>query len=104
MYIIQLEAKPNVKTKEGKRFTKYGGAYINSWINYKDIDGAVFLAKQYIKNAGWIPTQKAEIVKIKMKECKKNQLKHYQEAMKYGYSNAYYLWPRNAPDAHKKYK
>jgi hypothetical protein len=52
MWLISIEAIPNAK-ENPEAAKEYGGACINCWIDFPIEDGAVELAKFYVKQNGW---------------------------------------------------
>jgi hypothetical protein len=105
MFLFTFRSRVNPKSKEVKRLRDVGGAYVNCWINFKDYDAAEKLAKLLIRESGWIPEKKTEVSRVAKKSLKKKKDKqYYSEAIKYGYTLVFHMWPRDAPDADKDYE
>lgn len=87
MYLINIQAKP---TKETDYYDTVAGAFASVYVDYKDLKGAVNLAKLYVTQEGW------EVVKVDDEyftlnsledvEQEEDQIELYNEALEYGYS------------------
>lgn len=85
MYLINIHAKP---TKESEQYDEVIGAYVSIYLDYKDIEGAMELAKFYVRDEGW------EIDEIEEKyysidstdDVDEEDIELYEEAKKYGFS------------------
>jgi hypothetical protein len=100
MYLFTFIAKVSRNLREAERFAELGGAYVNCWINFKDYEAAEKLAKLLIRDAGWIPAKKLKAAGVRKKWCKKkSEQRCYSEAMQYGYTLVFNMWPKDAPDA-----
>jgi hypothetical protein len=105
MFLFTFRSRVNPKSKEAEKLKKVGGAYVNCWINFKDYDGAEKLAKLLIKEQGGIPEVKTDESIVQKKFLEKNEDKqYYAEAIKYGYTLVFHMWPENAPDAGEDYE
>lgn len=105
MYLITIHSriKPNSKTAE--RFPDVGGAYVNVWIQFKDFEAAEKLAKLLIRERGWIPVKTTEASVISRKGLKtKKDRQFYAEAIRYGYTLVFHMWPKDAADADVDYE
>ena len=95
MWLITYEAFPNPKANS-EQFAEYGGAFVNCWINFIQEDGALKLAKFYIKDSGWIPKRKCEEISwIGKKTDLENEHDKFcfSEAKKYGCSLCFHTYP-----------
>lgn len=105
MFLFTFRSKINPKSKEARLRSDVGGAYVNCWINFKDFQAAEKLAKLLIREQGWIPEIKTRESRIQKRLLKKKKEKqYYAEAIKYGYSLVFHLWPKDAPDANRDYE
>ena len=100
MYLFTFRSRVKPKSKAAKEFSDYPNAYINCYVHFKDFAAAEKLAKLLIRERGWIPEERTdawELRKSKLKTKTDKQL--YAEALKYGYTLAFYLWSTDAEDA-----
>lgn len=99
MWLITVEAIPNVK-ENPQDAKEYGGAYVNCWINFLIEDGAVELAKFYIRENGWIPLEiSEENLWFDVDDCETTEQKQYfSEAEEFGASLVWYYYPFEADD------
>jgi hypothetical protein len=105
MFLFTFRSRIHSKSKEAKRRGDVGGAYVNCWINFKDFEAAEKLAKLLIREQGWIPEIKIRESRIQRRSLKKKKEKqYYTEAIKFGYSLVFHLWPKDAPDAKTDYE
>ncbi|WGH75351.1 hypothetical protein P8625_14955 [Tenacibaculum tangerinum] len=86
MFLINALAKPK---KSSEHYDEFLGAYVSLYIDYKDIEGAMKLAKFYIKQEHW------KVVEIEdeyytldaVDDVEDDEQKElYEEAVEYGYS------------------
>ncbi len=92
MFHIIIHCKPGKENTE--YFGKVIGAYASIFINYKDYEGSVELAKFYIKEENW------EIIELENEYYtfeSKNDLgddygKYYDEILEYGYSMVFNIY------------
>lgn len=105
MYLINFRSRINHKSKVVEELSDVGGAYINCWVNFKDYEASEKLAKILIRARGFIPEAKTDAWVMRKKDLKtKRQRVCYAEALKYGYSLFFNLWPKGAPDADVDYE
>lgn len=85
MYQIIAHAKPK---KDSEHFEKVLGAYATIFIDYKEIDGAIVLAKHYIEDEGWeIIELEEEYYQINsIEEMAEDYKQYFDEVYEYGYS------------------
>jgi hypothetical protein len=103
MVLIIFQARINRKSKAAKEFDDIGGAFVNCWINFKDFNASVELAKILIKSRGFIPEKKTDAWMMRKKGLKtKKDRQFYAEALKNGYTLVFHLWTKDAPDAEEK--
>jgi hypothetical protein len=105
MYYFTIRSRINPKSKAAKEFSHAGGAYVGCYISFKDFNAAEKLAKVLIREEGWIPEKRTEGWKLQKNQLKtKKQKQYYSEAIKYGYSLVFNMWPKGAKDAHVDYE
>lgn len=97
-------------------FAGIGGAYVNIYINFVDLEGALALSRFYVEREGWIITEKEPggesegeseadeeesfIAQIEREDVTGDESEEFfNEAEEYGYSLVCHLWPKDAPDA-----
>ena len=98
MFTFQSKVKP--KSKAAEEFSEFGGAYINCYIHFKDFEIAEKIAKLLIRDRGWIPEKRIEAWELQKSKLKtKTDKQLYAEALKYGYTLAFYLWETEEDDA-----
>ena len=85
MFLINALAKPK---KSSEHYDEVIGAYVSLYIDYKDIDGAMKLAKFYIKQEGWKVTEiEQEYFTLdSVDDVDEDQKELYAEALEYGYT------------------
>ncbi|ALU75693.1 MULTISPECIES: hypothetical protein [Tenacibaculum] len=85
MFLINALAKPK---KSSEHYDKVVGAYVSLYIDYKDISGALELAKYYIKDEGWKLTEIEEeyFTLDSINDVDQEQKELYEEAVEYGYT------------------
>lgn len=85
MFLINLHAIP---TEKSEYFNQVLGAYVSSYIDYKDIDGAMTLAEKYVENEGWkVENIDDEYFVIEsIDELEEEQKELFEEAQEYGYT------------------
>jgi len=87
MYLINLQAKPK---KESEYYDDYVGAFVSVYVDYKDINGAVALAKYYVKEEGWKVTKVDDeyftLNSVEDLGEEEGQEELYNEALEYGYA------------------
>ena len=104
MYLFTIRSRINPKSKYSEQFSDFGGAYVNCWIQFKDFEAAEKLAKLLIKEQGWIPEKRTDASEIRKKKLRtKKDKQYYSEAIKYGYSLVFHMWPKDAEDADVDY-
>lgn len=87
MYLINIQAKPK---KKSEHYDTIAGAFASVYVDYKDVNGAVNLAKYYVKQEGWkvesVDDEYFTLNSIDDVEQEQDQLDLYNEALEYGYS------------------
>lgn len=85
MYLINLHAVP---TNSSEHFEKIMGAFVSTYIDYKDIDGAVKLAQLYVEDEGWkVGNVEDEYYIINSaNELEDEQKEVFDEAKEHGYA------------------
>lgn len=105
MYLFTFPSKVNTKSEVAAEYKDFGGAYINCYISFKDAEAAEKLAKILIRERGWIPGKLKDGWKIQKRKLKtKRDKQYYAEAIKYGYTLVFHLWPKDAADANVDYE
>jgi hypothetical protein len=105
MYLFTFRARLKPKSETAKRLHDVGGAYVNCWISFKDFEAAEKLAKLLIKDSDWIPEIKTVEFLFRKKGCKnKKERQYYAEALKFGYTLVFHLWPKDAEDSDHNYE
>jgi hypothetical protein len=100
MYLFTIPSRINPKSKAAEKFPDIGGAYVNCYIQFKDYEAAEKLAKLLIKEEGWIPEKMTDAWRVQKNKLKtKKHRQYYSEAIKYGYSLVFHMWPKDADDA-----
>src|SRR5215208_3800826 len=100
MFLITYRARIKPNSRAAEEFADVGGAYVGCYIQFKEFRVAEKLAKLLIRERGWIPEERTDAVvfqKSKLKTKRDKEL--YAEALKYGYTLAFYMWPKGAEDA-----
>ncbi|MDB0602470.1 hypothetical protein PL373_15235 [Tenacibaculum maritimum] len=85
MFLINVLAKPK---KETEQYGEVVGAYVSLYIDYKDIEGAIQLAKFYVKEEGWkvVKVEEEYFVLDSPEDVEQNQVALYREALEDGYA------------------
>ncbi|MFL0089275.1 hypothetical protein V2550_11410 [Tenacibaculum maritimum] len=85
MFLINVLAKPK---KETEQYGEVVGAYVSLYIDYKDIEGAIQLAKFYIKEEGWkvVKIEEEYFVLDSLEDVEEDQVPLYREALEDGYA------------------
>ncbi len=85
MFLINALAKPK---KSSEHYDEVIGAYVSLYIDYKDIEGALRLAKFYIKDEGWKVTKIEDeyFTLDTINDVDEEQKEFYEEAKEYGYT------------------
>ena|SRR3712207_1313135 len=105
MYLFTIRARINPKSETAERLPDIAGAYVNCWIQFKDFEAAEKLAKLLIREQGWIPEQRTDASIIQKKGLKtKKDKQFYSEAIQYGYTLVFHMWPKDAEDADVDYE
>ena len=94
MWLITFEAFPNPKQNPDD-FKEFGGAYVNCWIDFALENGAVELAKFYIKQNGWKPHKIIdENVWFDKEDCETTEQKiYFDEAIECGATLVWHKYP-----------
>jgi len=76
----------------------YGGAYVSCWVNYPHEEGALVLAKYYIRCSGW-QCRKVHDRKWGRRSdyVGKKSLRYFDEAAKDGSSFVFHTYPKGRP-------
>jgi hypothetical protein len=100
MFLFTIRSRIKPKSEAAERFPDIAGAYVNAWIQFKDYEAAEKLAKSLIRERGWVPekTTDASIIQKGGLKTKKDR-GLYAEAIKYGYTLVFHMWPKGAEDA-----
>ncbi|MCA1567287.1 MAG: hypothetical protein LC803_16870 [Acidobacteria bacterium] len=105
MFLFTFPSRINPKSKAAVEFSDMGGAYINCYIQFKCFEAAEKLARLLIREYGFIPGKRTDAWVLQKKHLKtKEEKQYYSEAIKYGYSLVFHLWPKDAADAGTDYE
>ena len=100
MFLITFRARIKPRSKAAEEFPDVGGAYVGCYIQFKDFPAAEKLARLLIREQGWIPEERTDAVQLQKGRLKtKRDRELYAEALRYGYTLAFYMWPKDAEDA-----
>lgn len=87
MYLINIQAKPK---KKSEHYDDYEGAFVSVYVDYKDLNGAISLAKFYTKSEGWKVTKVEDeyftLDSLADVEKEESAIELYNEALEYGYA------------------
>ena len=86
MFLINALAKPK---KSSEHYDEVLGAYVSLYVDYKDIEGAMQLAKFYIKEEDWkvVEIEDEYFTLDSVDDVEDDEQKElYEEALEYGYS------------------
>ncbi|MDQ3635928.1 MAG: hypothetical protein M3405_15700 [Acidobacteriota bacterium] len=99
MWLVTFKTIPN-QNKNAKAAEEFGGAYVNCWIDFALEDGAVELAKFYIKQNDWIPLRlEGDNVWYNEEDCETTEDRQYfAEAKDYGATLVWYTYPLEATE------
>jgi len=99
MFLITFRSRIKPGSRVAKEFADVGGAYVGCYIQFKDFRVAEKIAKLLIRERGWIPEERTDVVVLQKCKLKtKSDKELYVEALKYGYTLAFYMWPKDAED------
>ena len=87
--IHALQASPNRRRRDGRR----EGAYVCCWIDFAIEDGALELAKFYIRKARYRPRSVKERMWVEPRECPAGSAKYFREAKDDGASLVFQRYP-----------
>jgi len=106
MYLITIRSRIKPNSEAAKEFPNIGGAYVNCYIQFKDYDAAEKLAKLLIRErSGWLPEKRTDAWELRKSKLKtKQEKRYYSEALKFGYSLVFHMWPKDAEDAAVDYE
>jgi hypothetical protein len=87
----------HVAPAPGSRFTRYGGAYVSCWVNFTHGEGALVLAKHYVRAEGW-RIRKVEEHRFPSRNdySRSPDLKYFDEASVDGSSFVYHRYPKRS--------
>jgi len=81
---------------KGSKSQKHGGAYVSCWVNFPHGEGALVLAKHYIRSAGWRFRRLQEHKWLTRSDHRgRKSLQYYDEAAKDGSSFVFDLYPKS---------
>ncbi|WML44677.1 hypothetical protein [Neobacillus sp. PS3-40] len=101
IYFIQFEAIPHIDNPESE---ECAGAFVNCWVNSKNIKLALNTAKNYVVNQGWevISIEEQSIASRDMylgdTEEDKELLECFDEALREGISAIFYTYEEDEDD------
>ena len=87
----------HVGPARGSRFAKYGGAYVSCWVDFAHGEGALVLAKHYVRAEGW-RIRKLEEHRFPSRNdyARSPNLKYFDEAVADGSSFVYHRYPKRS--------
>ena len=92
LHFFSLQVKPLPKSKG---LSKYGGAFVNCWVNFRLYEGALTLAEFYVATEGWRILSVDQTSWINgPAEVSKDEMQYFREAQKDGVSFVYYVYPK----------
>ena len=105
MYLITIRSRIKPNSEVAAKYPDISGAYVNCYIQFKDYDAAEKLAKLLIRERGWIPEKRTDAWVLRKSKLKtKKERQYYSEALKYGYTLVFHMWPKDAEDADVDYE
>jgi hypothetical protein len=100
MYLITFRSTIRPRSKAAREFPDIGGAYVNCYIQFRDYDAAEKLARLLLRERGWTPEKRTDAWELRKSKLKtKKERQYYAEALKYGYTLVFHMWPKDAEDA-----
>src|ERR1051326_8694524 len=97
MFLITFRARIKPRSKAAAEFPDVGGAYVGCYIQFKDFWVAERLARMLIRERGWVPEERTDAFKLQKSRLKTKRDKElYAEALRYGYTLAFYTWPKGS--------
>jgi len=87
--IHSLQATPKSRRRDGRR----EGAYVCCWIDFPIQDGALHLARFFIRRAGFRPRTVQERKWMEPEECSPEGAKFFREAKECGASLVFERYP-----------
>ena len=102
MFLFTIAAKPKPDNIEHK---KSGGAYVDAYIDFKEEEAVVVLARYYIEDAVWFTEHTDEVSWLSKKDAKKEkkQYEYFLQAKECGSCLLFNIWPIDAEDAETKH-
>ena len=95
MYLFTMRARVNPKSKGARKLRNIGGAHVNCYVSFKDLDAAEKLVRLLIREQGWIPMKGTEACQIQRAKLKTKEAKqYYSEALRHGYSLVFHTWSK----------
>lgn len=84
--------------KGNERHPPGSGAYVSCWINFRLYDGALALAKLYVKAEGWSVQSVDSHTWINgPKQAPRGTVRYYREALQDGASFVFHRYPTDTP-------
>jgi hypothetical protein len=72
------------------------GAYVSCWVNFRLYEGALELAKFYVKQQGWsIQSVSSHAWLNGLSHAVRGTVRHYREALRVGASFVFHEYPAN---------
>ena len=104
MFIVIIRSAPDPEAEPTPETEDIGGAYVSGWIDFKDADGAVELAKYYIEESGWVAEELIEVIDAERELCDEEDCLYFDQAAADGYCLVFAMWPKDAEDADIDYE
>ena len=94
IYYFMMEAMPGENSEEAR---DCGGAFINCWVKAENEDVARKSARKYVEEENWVLIKEEESFPAErdLYADDPETLECYDEACEYGFSAAFYMWPRD---------
>ncbi|MFV0680975.1 hypothetical protein [Ottowia sp.] len=74
------------------------GAFVECWIDFRDLEGTEALCRHYL-GSEWIIAGDVESTRVKKVDLtRKRDRKSWREAKRFGYSMTFNLWPNSSPN------
>lgn len=94
LFYFMIHAQPTASRSGAHRL---GGAYVNCWIDFRNREGALLLARHFVRRDGWRIRSVQESTWIDgPARAVRGTLRWYREAQRLGACFVFNTYPRNA--------
>ena len=91
LHYFRIHANPS----PGSRHRRRGGVYVSCWIDFPLREGALVLAKYYVRQEGWrVRSVQDQRWVTRRQYARSPELKYYDEAAADGASFVFHTYPR----------